>query len=88
MTVGTWQRGQYGAATVVVTAGSWPVHFLEVDIPNDGLPAWQFVVPDVRPLLTVTVGPFARAHSTTVTTTLVDERGCSATITQPVTVTR
>lgn len=86
MTTSAWRVGQRGTVTVTVTSGAWPVHTVTFDLPNDGLPAWQVITEDARPTLTVPIGPFARAQTTTLTTVLMDERGCTTTVTQPVTV--
>lgn len=63
------------------------MRWLSLDIPNDGRPAWEYVAPaDMRPAVTVTVGPFARAQTSTLTVVAVDAQGCSGSTTMLVTV--
>ena len=82
-----WRRGAFGHATVTFTGGPAAVRWLSLDIPNDGLPAWQVIAPaDMRPAVAVIVGPFARAQTSTLTVLAVDAQGCSASTTVPVTV--
>ncbi len=82
-----WRRGAFGHAAVTFTGGPSAVRWLSLDIPNDGQPAWEYVAPaDMRPAVTVTVGPFARAQTTSLTARAVDAQGCQASTTVLVTV--
>jgi hypothetical protein len=75
---GAWAVGQYGLLTLNVS-GANPVHAATVDFPNDGQPAWYYVVADARPSLQYWVGPFKKAGRFQLIVNARDERGCEVT---------
>ena len=72
---GAWALGQYALVTIAVT-GANPVHAVSVDFPNDGQPAWYFVVTDARPSAPYRVGPLKTAGRFALVVNARDERGC------------
>jgi len=75
---GVWAVGQYGVLLLAI-AGVHPVHAVSVDIPNDGAPAWYYVVEDARPALRYWIGPLRKAGRFQIIVNARDERGCEIT---------